>query len=234
MARRQRFMGLGTTIEMGGDGTYRDGPGVVRAGDVNLQPVSLDAPSHLLITITRRGNVLSPEFALITSGKTQDALAWLNGALKLAANRDPSAYSAFIKSYPIFEDPNLTANAKVVSVRPRPGRAQDTLIRLFVYGRNGNPIPFGAASALNNLLSQTVFMTDRSANITWVGVAMTNVAGDGMSVNVVTPTPESIPPVGPVNPAMPQRIDVASSALGIFLIVGTVVASVWAWKKVFK
>lgn len=227
-------MGLGTTIEPGGGATYRDGSQATPAADVNLQPVSLDAPSHLLITISRRGNVLSPEFVLITSGKTQDALAWLNGSLKLAANRDPSAYSAFIKSYPVFEDPNLSATAKVVGIYPRPGSTQEIIVRLFVYGRNGNPIPFGAASALNNLLAQNVFMADRSANIVWVGAAMTNVAGDGTSINVVTPTPESIPPVVPVNPAMPPSIDVASSALGLFLIVGTVMASVWAWKKVFK
>ena len=226
-------MGLGTTVEPGGGTTYRDGPGVVRAGDVNLQPVSLDAPSHLLITISRRGNVLSPGFALITSGKTQDATAWLTGSLKEVQQRDPAVYAALIKGYPVFDDPNLSADAKVVTIRPRP-MGQDFIIRLFVYGRNGNPIPFGAARALNDALAQTVFLTNRSSNLTWVGAAMTNVAGDGTSVNVVTPTPESIPPAGPVNPAMPQRIDVASSALGIFLIVGTVVASVWAWKKVFK
>jgi hypothetical protein len=226
MARRQRFMGLGTTVEPGGGATFRE------AGGPATQPVLLDAPSHLFITIVGASKSrIDPDVLLITSSKTGSALAWLKGALNVARQMDPSSYSAFIKSYPLFDDPNLSAEAKIVGIQQ--GANASVSVRLFVYGRNGNPIPFGAARALNDLLAQTYLLRNRSGSIQWFSVATTNVAGDGTSINVVTPTPDSIQPALP-KPPVPQPVNLGSSALGIFLVVGTVMASVWAWKKVFK
>ena len=206
-----------------------------------ILPKDPDASGMIVIQIPVSKNARDPDTQLLLSAasksvgggvQSSDVTNWFKGVLKRLQERRPEVYSALVKGYPAFVDPNMMATAS--RVQTPLARSGIESIEFIIYGRNGNPLPIAAMEALKDAFV-SVFASDARR---WGFVVSLARAEDAKRVVNLVDTGGGRTQEDMIVPKNDKSDDAAPSAMsgavGIFLVVGVVLGSIWVWKKVIK